>query len=72
MIKKKLAGNQLVIAYMRKSKAFNGFILKPIITAKATGKQFKPIAQVEFKYGDKKVDFIYLLYSFVLSIFIII
>ena len=59
MMKKKLAGNQLVIAYIRKSKGFNGYVLKPVITAKTIGKQFKPIANVSFNYMNKKIDFVF-------------
>ena len=41
MIKKRLAGNQTIIAYLRKVKAFDSYIPKPAITAKQTGKVFK-------------------------------
>ena len=41
MMKKKLAGNQLIIAYMRKVKTFKGYHLKPQLTAKRIGKTFK-------------------------------
>ncbi len=59
MIKKKLAGNQLVIAYMRKVKAFSDFKLKPIITAKTLNKQFKPIAEVDLMFNGRKVSFVF-------------
>lgn len=34
MIKKRLAGNQTLIAYLRKVKAFDSYIVKPAINAK--------------------------------------
>ena len=59
MIKKKLSGNQIVIAYLRKSKNVVSYTLKPAIANKATGKTFKPIANVKFGIGGKTVDFVY-------------
>ena len=59
MIKKKLAGNQIVIAYLRKSKNVSTYTLKPPITDKITGKTFKPIANVKFEMSGKKIDFVY-------------
>lgn len=59
MIKKKLAGNQLVIAYMRKVKAYSGYKLKPAIKAKTLGKIFKPIADVEFNLNERIINFVY-------------
>lgn len=41
MIKKRLAGNQILIAYLRKVKAFDEFVVKPAITDKVSGKIFK-------------------------------
>lgn len=41
MIKKRLAGNQTLIAYLMKVKAFDTYTVKPAITAKITGKLFK-------------------------------
>ena len=41
MIKKRLAGNQTIIAYLRKVKAFDEYTVKPAITAKTLGKTFK-------------------------------
>lgn len=59
MLKKKLAGNQLVIAYMRKVKAFSNYELKPLINAKYAGKNFKPIAKINFNYEGKNISFVY-------------
>lgn len=41
MIKKRLAGNQTLIAYLRKVKAFDSYTVKPALTAKVAGKIFK-------------------------------
>ena len=59
MIKKKLAGNQLVIAYMRKVKAFSSFKLKPPITAKTINKQFKPTAQIDLMFNRRQISFVF-------------
>ena len=59
MIKKKLSGNQIVIAYLRKSTNVDSYTLKPQITDKNTGKIFKPIANIKFNFGSNKIDFIY-------------
>ena len=40
MIKKRLAGNQTLIAYLRKVKAFDSYIVKPAINAKNSRKSF--------------------------------
>ena len=59
MIKKKLAGNQLVIAYMRKVRTFSDFELKPQILAKTINKQFKPIATINLAFNNRKVSFVF-------------
>ena len=59
MIKKKLAGNQIIIAYMRKVKHFSDFKLKPVITAKTLNKQFKPIASIDLEANRRKVSFVF-------------
>ncbi len=59
MIKKKLSGNQIVIAYLRKSKYIESYTLKPPIVDKITGKTFKPIANIKFNLDGKKIDFVY-------------
>ena len=59
MIKEKLAGNQLIIAYRRKVKNLSGFTLKPIINAKVHSKTFKPIAKISLKVKDTNVDLVY-------------
>ena len=39
--KKRLAGNQTLIAYLRKVKAFDDFVVKPSLTAKTAGKSIQ-------------------------------
>lgn len=59
MIKKKLSGNQIVIAYLRKSQYVSTYTLKPPITDRKTGKVFKPIATIRFELEGKRIDFVY-------------
>ncbi len=59
MIKKKLAGNQLVIAYMRKVKTFSAYKLKPVIQAKTLSKQFKPTLSIDLVANNRKISFVY-------------
>jgi len=59
MIKKRLAGNQVIIAYMRKVKAFDKYTVKPAVTAKKLGKVFKPAAGVKLTKASKSIDFVF-------------
>lgn len=60
MIKKRLAGNQLLIAYMEKVKAFDSYEVKPPITAKTANKTFKATGgKVTLKKALKSIDFIF-------------
>lgn len=59
MMKKKLAGNQLLIAYLRKVKSVQSYKLKPQIKAKANAKIFKPIARIDFNYNNQNISFVY-------------
>ena len=60
MIKKSLAGNQTIIAYLRKVKAFDSYIVKPAITAKATGKTFKASGGcVKLTKNGKSIQFLF-------------
>lgn len=59
MIKEKLAGNQLIIAYQRKVKNLSGFELKPVITAKLNSKTFKPVLKASIKIKNTNLDLIY-------------
>lgn len=60
MIKKRLAGNQTIIAYLRKVKAFDSYIVKPAINAKVAGKVFKATGgSVKLTKNNKSIHFIF-------------
>ena len=60
MIKKRLAGNQTLIAYLRKVKAFDSYVVKPAITAKILGKVFKATGgSVKLTKNNKSIQFIF-------------
>jgi len=60
MIKKRLAGNQTIIAYLRKVKAFDSYIPKPALTAKLAGKTFKATGgSIRLAKRGKTIDFIF-------------
>lgn len=59
MIKKRLAGNQTIIAYLRKVKAFDSYIVKPAITAKVAGKTFKATGGVKLTKNAKSIQFVF-------------
>ena len=60
MIKKRLAGNQVLIAYLRKVKAFDSYTVKPAITAKVAGKQFKATGgAVKLTKNSKSIQFVF-------------
>lgn len=59
MIKKRLAGNQIIIAYLRKVKAFDTYTVKPQLTAKKSGKVFKCQAGIKITKNNKSIDFIF-------------
>ena len=60
MIKKRLAGNQTLIAYLRKVKAFDSYVVKPAITAKVTGKLFKATGgSVKLIKNNKSIQFVF-------------
>ena len=60
MIKKRLSGNQTIIAYLRKVKAFDSYIVKPAITTKISGKTFKATGgRIRLTKNNKSIDFIF-------------
>lgn len=60
MIKKRLAGNQTLIAYLRKVKAFDSYVVKPAITAKVAGKIFKATGgSVKLTKNSKSIQFVF-------------
>ncbi len=60
MLKRRLAGNQVIIAYMQKVPAFRSFNLNPILFAKRQNTKFQPSGgMVTLVKNDIKVDFIF-------------
>lgn len=60
MIKKRLAGNQTIIAYMRKVQAFDSYVVKPAIQAKISGKTFKATGgSIKLKKNNKSISFVF-------------
>jgi len=60
MIKKRLAGNQIIIAYLRKVKAFDSYTAKPSVNAKSLGKIFKPTGgSVKLTKAGKSINFLF-------------
>lgn len=60
MIKKRLAGNQVIIAYLQKVKAFDTYTVKPMLRAKSLGKIFKPSGgSVKLTKNGKSIEFIF-------------
>ena len=59
MIKKRLAGNQVIISYMRKVKAFDSYTVKPQFTAKQIGKIFKMHAGIKVSKGGKSANLVF-------------
>ena len=60
MIKKRLSGNQTIIAYLRKVKAFDSYKVKPAITAKISGKTFKATGgSVKLIKNQKSIEFLF-------------
>jgi len=59
MMKKRLAGNQVIIAYKRKAKNFSSYKVKPQITAKMAGKTFKTHAEVKIAKASKSISLLF-------------
>ncbi len=60
MIKKRLAGNQTIIAYLRKVKAFDSYVVKPVLNAKISGKVFKATGgSVKLTKNNKSIVFLF-------------
>ena len=60
MIKKRLSGNQVIIAYLNKVKAFDSYIVKPTLNAKTLGKVFKTSGGcVKLKKNGKCIQFLF-------------
>ena len=59
MIKKRLAGNQIILAYSRKASNFESYKVKPVITAKSTNKSFKPHGEVTLGKDGKEISLVF-------------
>ena len=60
MIKKRLAGNQVLIAYLKKVKVFDSYVVKPALKAKTLGKIFKPSGgQITLTKSNRSLQFIF-------------
>ena len=59
MIKKRLAGNQTIIAYLRKVDAYEKYKVKPTLYAKRLGKTFRSHGGVKLTKNGKSIDFIF-------------
>ena len=60
MVKKRLAGNQVIIAYLRKVKAFDSYVVKPTFKAKLSGKTFKTAGgSVKLTKNNKSIQFVF-------------
>lgn len=60
MIKKRLSGNQTILAYLRKVKAFDEYTVKPTVTAKSLGKTFKATGgSVKLTKNNKSIIFLF-------------
>ena len=60
MIKKRLAGNQILIAYLRKVKAYEEYKAKPSLTAKTLGKTFKATGgSIKLTKNNRSIIFIF-------------
>ena len=59
LIKKRLAGNQVIVAYMRKSSNFAEYKVKPVITAKMNGKAFKSHGEIKISKAGKSLSLLF-------------
>ena len=58
LMKKRLAGNQVIIAFMRKVKNFDSYQVKTAITAKMTGKTIKGHGRIKLSKSGKSLTLI--------------
>lgn len=60
MIKKRLAGNQVIIAYLNKVKAFDEYSVKQNLTAKTLGKTFRATGgSIKLSKNSKSITFVF-------------
>ena len=59
LIKKRLAGNQVIIAYMRKAAAYERSIIKPVINAKMSNKTIRAHGVVRLSKENKGINLLF-------------
>ena len=60
MLKKRLAGNQVLLAYIRKVKIFDEYTVKPALTAKTLSKVFKTTGgSIKLTKNGKSISFLF-------------
>ena len=59
MIKKRLAGNQVLLAYKRKVSSFADYVVKPEIIAKSAKKSLKAHGLVKLEKGNMKINLLF-------------
>ncbi len=59
MIKKRLAGNQTILAYLRKVKAYDSYEVKPTLNAKQMGKTFRANGGIKLTKNGKSIELIF-------------
>ena len=60
MLKKRLAGNQVLLAYIRKVKNFDEYTVKPALTAKTLSKVFKTAGgSIKLTKNGKSISFLF-------------
>ena len=60
MVKKRLAGNQVILSYMRKVKSFDSYVVKKSLTAKTIGKTFKTAGGcIKLTKASKSINFLF-------------
>lgn len=59
MIKKRLAANQIIIAYFKKVKAFDAYTIKPKLNAKQNNKMFKPSVDIKLTKKNISINLIF-------------
>lgn len=59
LIKKRLAGNQVIIAYLRKATNYKRFVVKPQIKAKSLAKTFKAHGLITIEKEGKAIDLVF-------------
>lgn len=59
LMKKRLAANQVIIAYLRKAKNFDSYIVKPTIVAKMNGKTIKGHGSVKISKNGKSLSLLF-------------